>query len=126
MLSKGYIAVVDEELTRDLVRDIVDTWMTHFSIEQVCPGPQAGATTLTLEKPEDILWEKNLQFRASSGEAFTWIYMTLGKYVIETSGLPDSENTLPLEVFTDIPLIREVVSQENDRRLDQLEAEGLI
>ncbi len=126
MLSKGYIAVIDEELTRELVRDIADVWLTHFNLEQVCPGPQAGVMTLSIEKPEDILWEKNLQFRVSSGEVFTWVYLTLGKYVIESSGLPDGENTLPLEVFADIPLIQEVVSQDNDRRLDQLEAEGLI
>jgi hypothetical protein len=126
VLSKGYIAVIEEELTRELVRDIADVWMTHFTLEQVCPGQQAGVMTLALEKPDDIVWEKNLQFRVTSGEAFTWIYLTLGKRVIESSGLPDSENTLPLEVFADIPAIQEAVSQENDKRLDQLEAEGLI
>jgi len=126
MVSKGYIAVFEEELDKPFIKDIAEVWMDSYSLEQVCPGALAGTMTVPIREAADIVWETNLQFRVTGGETFTWVYLTVGKRVLETSGLPDEANTFPLEVLADLPAIEEVVSQENERRLDQLEAEGLI
>ncbi|MEM6823424.1 MAG: hypothetical protein AAF558_15965 [Verrucomicrobiota bacterium] len=127
MHSKGYVAVFKEALDRGAVTGIVQCWLDQYPrIEQVCPGDQAGVVTLPVTNPEAILWEKNLQFRILSGEAFTWIYLTLDRHIIETTGLPDPENTLPLDVFVELEGISEVVDQKNDRRLDELEKAGLL
>lgn len=127
MDSKGYVALFHEALSKDSIRSCVRIWLESYErVEQTCPGPHAGGTTLTLTKEEDILWEQNLQFRVLSGEDFAWIYVSPLGRVMETSGLPYADNTLPLDVLIDLPDLEEVIDQENDRRLDQLEAEGLL
>jgi hypothetical protein len=127
MISKGYVGVFDAPFTRETVGGMVDCWREkNFQVEQVCPGPHAGNTTVSVASPADILWEDNLQFRVLSDVTFSWVYLTLGHRVAETSGLPEEGNTLPLEVLLDLPGLAEVVDQANERRLDQLEAEGLM
>jgi hypothetical protein len=127
VISKGYVGVFDAPFTKASVRTFIETWLgANLQVEQVCPGPHAGNTTLALTDPDTILWETNLQFRILSSSLFSWAYLSLDRRVIETSGLPDEGNTLPLDILLDLPGLQEIVDQANDRRLDQLEAEGLM
>jgi len=126
VISKGYIAVFDEDLDKDTVSGFIQIWLNHFKVEQVCPGAQAGNMTLLINSVDDLLWEDHLQLRISMEGVFSWAYLTLGKRVIETSSLPEEDNLLPLEVLADLPGIEEVVDQENQKRLDELESEGII
>ena len=127
MISKGFVGLFAEPFTRATVGSFVGVWLGGgYQVEQVCPGPAAGNTTISIKEPSDVLWEQNLQFRVLNGVTFSWAYLTLGRRVIETSGLPDEGNILPLEVLADLPGLVEVVDQVNERRLDQLEAEGLM
>lgn len=127
MISKGYVGVFAEPFTQERVRQLAETWLSsNYKVEQVCPGPRAGNTALTISKPEDILWETHLQFRVLNDLTFSWAYLSLERRVIETSGMPDEGNTLPLDILLDLPGLTEVVELTNDHRLDQLEAEGLM
>ncbi|NJK92542.1 MAG: hypothetical protein HC904_12370 [Blastochloris sp.] len=127
MDTKGYVALFQKALTKHQIAGFVETWLGSYDkVEQVCPGPHAGGITVTLASEQEILWEKNLQFRILSGGEFTWAYLSLESRVIETSGLPFAENTMPLDVLIDLPDLVEIIDQKNDHRLDQLEAEGLI
>jgi hypothetical protein len=127
MISKGYVGVFNAPITRASVRSFIAAWLgANFQVEQVCPGPHAGNTTLALTDPDAILWETHLQFRILSDSHFSWAYLTLDRSVIETSGFPDEHNTLPLDILLDLPGLQEIVDQADDRRLDQLEAEGLM
>jgi len=127
MISKGFVGVFAEPFTKDQVGLFVETWLgSNYQVEQVCPGPHAGNTTLAITAPSDVLWEAHLQFRILNDISFSWAYLTLERRVIETSGLPDEGNTLPLDILLDLPGLQEIVDQANDRRLDQLEADGLM
>jgi len=127
MDSKGFVAVLEKPLDRGRATEIVSDWLERFPrVEQVCPGPQAGTVTVHLQKASSILWENHLQFRVLNGDDFTWVYLTLEERVVETTGLPHEANTLPLDVLIEIPEIEEVVDQRNERRLDELEAAGLL
>ena len=127
MISKGFVGLFAEPFTRATVGAFVGVWLGGgYQVEQVCPGTAAGNTTISIKEPSDILWEQNLQFRVLNDVTFSWAYLTLGRRVIETSGLPDEGNILPLEVLADLPGLTEVIDQINERRLDQLEAEGLM
>jgi hypothetical protein len=127
MDSKGYVALFHRPLTQESIQGFIETWLgTYDKVEQVCPGPQAGGITVVLKTVEDILWEKNLQFRILTGGEFTWVYVSQQARVLETSGLPFADNTMPLDVLIELPDLAEIIDQVNDRRLDQLEAEGLL
>lgn len=127
MDSKGYVALMQVPLDRAAVQGMVALWIEHYPrLEQVCPGDQAGVLTVTVDTPDAILWENNLQFRVVSGEDFAWIYLTLDRRIIETTSLPHEENTLALDVLLDLEGLEEVVDQHNDRRLDALEKAGLL
>ena len=127
MDSKGYVALFHQPLSKESIRGFVETWIgTYDKVEQVCPGPEAGGITVSLKTTEDILWEKNLQFRVLTGGEFTWIYLSQQTRVIETSGLPFADNTMPLDVLVELPGLAEIIDQINERRLNQLEAEGLL
>ncbi|MGF1677805.1 MAG: hypothetical protein ACFCUX_01275 [Candidatus Methylacidiphilales bacterium] len=127
MESKGYIALTSAPLEKRAVTEIIEGWTAQYPrVEQVCPGAQAGTLTVLIHQPEDILWDQHLQFRVLSGEEFTWIYITLGHRIIETSGLSYEANTLPLDVLLDCAGIEEVIDQSNERRLDELEKAGLL
>ena len=67
-----------------------------------------------------------MQFRMIEGDDFAWIYLSLGRRVAETSGLPHADNLAPLHALAELPGLQEVVDQINERRLDQLESEGLL
>lgn len=127
MISKGYIALTEQPVDRDYVRACVAVWLERFEkVEQVAPLQGSAISTLSVASPEDVMWEENPQFRVLNGPDFTWVYMTLGKQVIETSGLPADEISLCLNVLLELPDIAEVVDQINERRLEQLESEGLL
>jgi len=127
MLTKGYFGLFERPFDKDRVRQAVALWLEQFGgLEQVCPGPESGNATLTIRSQEEIFWEDHLQFRVIAGEAFCWVYLSLGRVVIETSSLPQEGNTLALDVLVDLPGLLEVIDERNDKRLDQLEAEGLI
>ena len=127
MISKGYVGLFAEALTQAHIGEFANCWLSLFDrVEQVYPGKEAGAATFTVRTVEDILWDKNLQFRVIEGDDFAWIYAHLGGRVIETSGLPHAENMAPLHALVELPGLEEVVDQVNERRLDQLEAEGLL
>lgn len=127
MISKGYVGVFDQPFTRETIGTFIEAWQqAQLQIEQVCPGPHAGNTTLAIHTREDILWENHLQFRLLSDTTFSWVYLSLQRQVIETTGMPDTANTLPLDVLLALPGLNEIVDQNNDRRLDELEAQGLM
>lgn len=72
------------------------------------------------------MWETHLQFRILHGGEFAWVYLSLDRRAIETTGLASDQLSLCLQVLTELPGITEIISQENERRLDALEAEGII
>ena len=126
MISKGFVGIFSSPLTRELVSECAASWLARFErVEQVTPDPGAVSTVI-LKQPEDIMWETNLQFRVMNGEEFAWIYLTLDKRCMETSGLPSEEIALCLEVLLELPEIANVVDQRNEKKLDELEQEGLL
>ena len=126
MISKGFVGLFSAPLDKELVSECAASWLERFErLEQVTPDPGSIATVI-LKKPEDIMWESNMQFRVLNGEEFAWIYLTLDKRCMETSGLASEEISLCLEVLLELPLIADVVDQNNSKKLDQLEAEGLL
>ena len=127
MISKGYVGLFTEELTQGQITEFALCWLNLFDrVEQVYPGKDAGTATFTVHRIEDILWDKNLQFRVIAGDDFAWIYANLGQRVMETSGLPEAGNLAPLHALLELPGLEEIIDQANERRLDQLEAEGLL
>jgi hypothetical protein len=127
MDTKGYVALFREPLSKEKIRDFIGNWLgSSEKVEQVCPGPSSGGVTVILGGVEEILWEKHLQFRILAGGEFTWVYVSQMARVMETSGLPFAENTMPLDVLIELPDLVEIIDQVNERRLDQLEAEGLL
>jgi hypothetical protein len=105
----------------------VRSWLENFDkVEQVIPGHDSGNATIAISGHEQIIWSPHLQFRVMAGEDFAWIYISKGKQVVETSGLPYGDNLVPLNVLVELEDLEEVIDQENDRRLDELEREGLM
>lgn len=127
MDSKGYVALFHYPLTKDKIGSFLQAWIDCYDrVEQTCPGPAAGGVTVLLKSREEILWETNLQFRILMGGEFTWVYLNLNSRTLETSGLPFADNTMPLDVLVELPDLAEIIEQHNEKRLDQLEAEGLM
>ncbi len=124
---KGFVGLFKEPLDRQDISEIVSLWMERFGNVEQTIGPHGQVLTQVVRSVEDIVWEKNLQFRVVSGEQFAWIYLTEDQFVIETSGLaPESGPLLCQDVLKDLPGCTEIIDDKNDRRLDQLEAEGLM
>jgi len=128
MYSKGYVALFGEPHTMETIQTCVKSWLERFEkVEQVCSSGGASAMAFTVEKVEDVTDERDLQFRILMGNVFAWVYATLGSRVIETTGMPDDQDiSLCLEVLLELPDVEEIIDQHNDRRLDELEAEGLM
>jgi hypothetical protein len=127
MISKGYVAVFSAPLGKLQIRECVLSWIDRFEkLEQVIPNTGKDISTCSVSKPEEIMWEENLQFRVLNGGEFAWIYVTLNKQAMETSGLPMGEISLCLDVLLELPGVTEVVNEENDRRLNELETGGLL
>ena len=125
--SKGYIGIFDLPLDQSRLAAFVMLWLDKFDqVEQVIPGKQAGNLTATIKKMEDILEDRSPQFRVTAGEDFAWIYLTMDKTFVETTGLPVEENVMPLESLLDLPDLKEVVDQFDEKRLQELEKTGII
>ena len=127
MISRGYVAVLAEPHTDDSIRKIIESWLARFErVEQVVPGVQAGNTTTAIESPKDLIPSDHLQFRVIQGGDFAWAYLTRGRRVIETTGLPHEKISLCLDILLELPGVTEIVDQHDDRRLDELERDGLM
>lgn len=127
MISRGYVAVFADAHTDDSIRKILESWLARFErIEQVIPGIQAGNTTTAVHSPLDMIPSDHLQFRVIQGEDFAWTYLTRGRRVMETTGLPHEKISLCLDVLLELPGVTEIVDQHDDRRLDELERDGLM
>ena len=105
----------------------LESWLARFEkVEQVVPGIQAGNTTTAIQSPQDLIPSDHLQFRVIQGQDFAWAYLTRGRRVIETTGLPQEKISLCLDILLELPGVSEIVDQHDDRRLDELERDGLM
>ena len=124
MIQKGFIAVFEEALDRARISECVASWLERFEkVEQVVPRMEG---TLEVKEPSEIMWEPNLQFRVLNGEQFAWVYVSLDKRAMETTGFQDAEISFCLEVLLELPRVAEVIDERNQRRLDELERAGII
>jgi hypothetical protein len=124
MVQKGFIAVFEEALARAAISECVASWLERFEkVEQVIPQMEG---TLEVLEPGEIMWEPNLQFRVLNGEQFAWVYVSLDKRAMETTGFQDAEISFCLEVLLELPGIAEVIDEKNQRRLEELEKAGII
>jgi len=124
MVQKGFIAVFEKAFGKAEVSECVASWLERFEkVEQVVPGMEG---TLEVIKPTEIMWEPNLQFRVLKGEQFAWVYVSLERQAMETTGFQDAEISFCLEVLLELPGVAEVIDEKNQRRLDELEKAGII
>ncbi|MDR2462589.1 MAG: hypothetical protein LBD30_02275 [Verrucomicrobiales bacterium] len=127
MVSKGYVGLFRCELHETHISAFVQSWLKNFDkVEQLVPGRDSGNATFTVSDPAQIMWAPHLQFRVMLGEDFAWVYVSKGGRVVETSGLPYGDNMAPLNALAGLADLTEVIDQENERRLDELEREGVI
>jgi len=127
MISHGYVAVFAEPHTDDSIPKLLESWLARFEkVEQVIPGVQAGNTTTAIQHSQDLIPADHLQFRVIQGGDFAWAYLTRGRRVIETTGLPQEKIALCLDILLELPGVTEIVDQHDDRRLDELERDGLM
>jgi hypothetical protein len=127
MNSKGYVAIFSAPLNKESISLFVESWLERFErVEQVTPEPGLSATALAIKNREEIMWEPGLQFRVVNGDEFCWVYVTLNRQVIETTGVPSDEISLCLDVLLELEGITEIVEEHNDKRLDELEKQGLL
>ena len=124
MNQKGFVAVFERDLTKANIAECVASWIARFEkVEQVIPNMDG---TLEVKEPDEIMWEPNLQFRVINGEQFAWVYVSLGKRAMETTGFQDAEISFCLEALLELPSVAEIVDEKNQRRLDDLERAGII
>ncbi len=124
MVQKGFVAVFEKPLDRAALSECVASWLDRFEkVEQVVPKMEG---TLEVKEPSEVMWEPNLQFRVLNGEQFAWIYVSLDKLAMETTGFQDAEISFCLEVLLELPGMAEVVDEKNQRRLEELERAGII
>lgn len=127
MISKGYVAIFDAPLNKESISLFVESWLERFErVEQVTPESGLSATALAITKREEIMWEPSLQFRVVNGDEFTWIYVTQNRQVIETTGEPVEGISLCLDVLIELEGVTEIIEEHNDKRLDELEKQGLL
>src|SRR5271156_2625684 len=101
MLQKGYVAVFERALDRASISECVASWLERFEkVEQVVPRMEG---TLEVREPSEIMWEQHLQFRVLNGDRFSWVYISLNKPAMETTGFQDAEISLCLEVLLELP-----------------------
>ena len=129
MISQGYVAIFAKPLERTLIETIVAAWLGRYeTVEQVAPHTGKGpGFTLSVKETKDIMFASDaLQFRVVEQTHFSWAYLTVGRRAIETSGLPGEELSLSLDILLELPHVTEVVTENDDKRLDELEAEGIL
>jgi hypothetical protein len=124
MDRKGFIAVFESGLGKTEISQCVESWLERFEkVEQVVPMMEG---TLEVRAAKEIMWEPNLQFRVLNGEQFAWVYVSLDKRAMETTGFQDAEISFCLEVLLELPGLAEVIDEKNQRRLDELEKAKII
>jgi hypothetical protein len=124
MVQKGFVAVFEQPLGRREISECVASWLARFEkVEQVIPKMEG---TLEVKEPGEIMWEPHLQFRVLNGEQFAWVYVSLEKAAMETTGFQDAEISFCLEVLLELPAVAEIVDEKNQRRLEELERAGII
>jgi hypothetical protein len=124
MDRKGFVAIFENPLDRTRLSECVASWLERFEkVEQVVPKMEG---TLEVKEPSEIMWEPHLQFRVINGEQFAWVYVSLDKLSMETTGFQDAEISFCLEVLLELPEVAEVIDEKNQRRLDELEKAGII
>ncbi len=124
---KGYVGLFTDPLDKERVEELVLLWIDSFGSVEQTTGRGSQVLTVAVRSAEDLKWEQDLQFRVSCGEQFTWIYLTQNHHVIETSGLAgENGSELCKDVLVNMPGCREIIDDRNDRRLDELEAKGLM
>jgi hypothetical protein len=127
MVSRGFVGIFAEPLSKKEVGRCVDSWLERFEkVEQITPTPNHTPLTQTITRPADIVWEEHVQFRVLRNGEFAWIYITQNRRAMETTGLPSDEISLCLDVLLELPGIQEVIDIRNERRLDECEAQGLL
>lgn len=124
MIQKGFVAVFERDLGQGQIGEIVASWLQRFEkVEQVIPGMDG---TLEVAEPSEIMWEPHLQFRVLNGDQFAWVYVSVDRRAIETTGFQDAEISLCLDVLLELPGVAEVIDERNQRRLEELERAGII
>jgi hypothetical protein len=124
MDRKGFIAVFESALGKAQISECVESWIERFEkVEQVIPKMEG---TLEVKGPKEIMWEPNLQFRVLNGEQFAWVYVSLDKLAMETTGFQDAEISFCLEVLLELPGVAEVIDEKNQRRLEELERAKIL
>jgi hypothetical protein len=124
MDRKGFIAVFESDLDKEQISECVGSWLERFEkVEQVVPKMEG---TLEVKSAKEIMWEPHLQFRVLNGEQFSWVYASLDKRSMETTGFQDAEISFCLEVLLELPGVAEVIDEKNQRRLDELEKAKII
>jgi len=124
MERKGFIAIFETELGKKEISECLDSWVERFEkVEQVIPKMEG---TLEVKTAQEIMWEPNLQFRVLNGEQFAWVYASLDKRAMETTGFQDAEISFCLEVLLELPGVAEIIDEKNQRRLDELEKAKII
>jgi len=124
---QGFVGVFPEPLERRSIEGLIGIWLERYGSVEQAAGRGAEALTIPIRASADVAWNGSIEFRVSCGEQFAWVYITPGHRVIETSGLtPQNGDSLCHDVLVDLPGCREIVNDHDDRRLDQLEAEGLM
>lgn len=103
-------------------------WIARFEkVEQALPGGgSGGAATIEIREASDIFWEEYPQFRIVEGDAFAWVYLSLRRRSIETTGFSTPSIPLALEVLLELPHVSEIIDERNEARLTQLEEEGVL
>jgi hypothetical protein len=127
MISKGYVGLFEKPIDRATIDRAVECWLSRFErLEQLVPGDSNGTSALSIKKPEEIMWHAHMEFRATQGEDFTWVYVTAGSRVMETSGFPSQQISLSVDVFVELPGIIEIIDDEDEKRLNELEKQGVL
>ena len=81
---------------------------------------------MEIRATSDIFWENFPQFRIAEGDTFAWVYLSLRRKSIETTGFSTSGIPLSLEVLLELPRVCEIIDEKNEARLSQLEHEGIL
>lgn len=74
----------------------------------------------------DIFWEEHPQFRIAEGETFAWVYLSMRRKSVETTGFSTSGIPLSLEVLLELPRVCEIIDEKDEARLNELEREGIL
>jgi hypothetical protein len=128
MDRRGFVGVFSEPLRQERIQEIVMLWISRFGLVEQTVGKNGQALTLKIRSEQDIMWDDDLQFRIASGEQFSWVYVTRDRFVMETTGLcpPGGDDLLCRDVLTNVSGCEEIIDEKNDRRLEELEKQGLM